>query len=52
MANYEARKILTKKERRKIRSRFAHDMKPHIFDRIATSIPYVFMGLLNKIREE
>lgn len=34
----------TKKERRKIRSKYFNDMKPHIFDRLLVAIPYVLKG--------
>jgi hypothetical protein len=40
------RELFTKKQRRKLRSKKYTDMKPLIFDKLATLIPHVFKGML------
>jgi hypothetical protein len=37
--------MITKKCRRKIRSAYYPDMKPHIFDKLVGMLPYVLYGL-------
>jgi hypothetical protein len=39
--------IISKKQRRRIRSHYFKDMKPHIFDKLLDSIPYVLKGYGN-----
>jgi len=38
--------LITKKIRRKLRSRKYHDMKPHIFDKLVCYLPHVLDGIV------